>query len=111
MIDAYRKEVYFSRYRIKEGVLAREIEDSVASCEKAIEGLNEPCIFIGGGALVYQKTLSGKMGDLAHFVLPHQNTILASTVAFLAINRFKKGDVDDIRGLVPHYIRKSDAEL
>ena len=37
--------------------------------------------------------------------------IRASTVASLGLKRLENDDVDDVNALVPHYIRKSDAEL
>jgi len=52
-----------------------------------------------------------KMGKSAFFASSLQNTIRASTVAYLSMNRFKNDDTDDVGKFVPHYIRRSDAEL
>jgi tRNA threonylcarbamoyladenosine biosynthesis protein TsaB len=79
--------------------------------DKAVSDINESCLFVGNGARLYQETILNKMGNLAHFASPFQNTIRASTVALLSMNRFKSGDTDDIASFVPHYIRKSDAEI
>jgi len=40
-----------------------------------------------------------------------QNTIRASTVAYLSMVKFESDDTDDIGEFQPYYIRKSDAEL
>lgn len=111
LIDARKGEVYYSRYRFKDGNLKKETIEQVSSPEKAVFDINEPCIFLGSGALLYQQTIIDKMGALAHFATSFQNTIRASTVAHLSMERFEKNDTDDVSTFVPRYIRKSDAEL
>lgn len=111
LLDARKGEVYFSRYRFREGSLIKEIEEQVFPPEKAVSDLNEECIFVGNGALLYQEMILNKLGESAHFAMSFQNTIRASTVAHLSMHRFIKADTDDIGMFVPHYIRKSDAEL
>ncbi len=111
LLDAHRGEVYFSRYRFLEGRLKEELEEQVCAPENVMRDINEPCIFVGNGILLYQKMLSEMMGDSAFFAPIPQNTIKASTVAFLSLNKFQNKDTDDIDRFIPHYIRKSDAEL
>jgi len=111
LIDARRGEVYFSRYRFQNGRLKKEADEQVFPPEKAVFDLNEACLFIGDGALLYQKMILNKMGKSAFFASSFQNTIRASTVAYLSMNRFKNDDTDDVGKFVPHYIRRSDAEL
>jgi tRNA threonylcarbamoyladenosine biosynthesis protein TsaB len=111
LIDARRGEVYFSRYRFQNGHLKKEVDEQVFPPEKAVFDLNEACLFIGDGALLYQKMILNKMGKSAFFASSFQNTIRASTVAYLSMNRFKNEDTDDVGKFVPHYIRRSDAEL
>ncbi len=111
LLDARRGEVYYSRYSFQDGNLQKEIEEQVFSPEKAVVGIDEPCIFLGNGALLYRKTLLSKLGQLAEFAPSFQNTVRASTVAHLSMNRFKNADTDDIGTFVPYYIRKPDAVL
>jgi tRNA threonylcarbamoyladenosine biosynthesis protein TsaB len=111
LIDARRGEVYFARYRFQNGHLKKEVDEQVFSPEKAVFDLDEACLFIGDGALLYQKMILNKMGKFAFFTSSIQNIIRASTVAYLSMNRFKDGDTDDVGKFVPHYIRRSDAEL
>ena len=110
-IDASRGEVYFSRYKFRNGHLKKEADEQVSPPEKAVFDLNETCLFIGDGALLYQKTILNKMGKSAFFASSFQNTLRASTVAYLSMDRFKNDDTDDVGIFVPYYIRKSDAEL
>ncbi|MBE9530714.1 MAG: tRNA (adenosine(37)-N6)-threonylcarbamoyltransferase complex dimerization subunit type 1 TsaB [Proteobacteria bacterium] len=111
LIDARKGEVYSSRYRFRNGHLKKEADEHVFPPEKAVFDLNETCLFIGDGALIYQKMILNKMGKSAFFAPSFQNTIRASTVAYLSMNRFKNDDTDDVGMFVPHYIRRSDAEL
>ena len=111
LIDARKGEVYFSRYRLRNGQVKKEADEHVFPPEKALLDLNEACLFIGDGALNYQQTILNKMGTSAFFASSFQNTIRASTVAHLSMNKFKNNDTDDVDRLVPRYIRRSDAEL
>jgi tRNA threonylcarbamoyladenosine biosynthesis protein TsaB len=111
LLDARKGEVYFSRYRFVDGTLKKEGIEGVFAPPQIVDGIKEPCLFIGDGALLYQNEIICRLGQLAHFVPPGQNAIRASTVAYLAMDRFVKQETDDVIHFVPHYIRKSDAEL
>jgi len=79
--------------------------------EKAVHDLDEPCLFVGNGSLLYQHVILDKLGNWAYFAPSYQNTIRASTVAYMSLERFENKDFDDVEVLAPQYIRKSDAEL
>jgi len=111
LLDARRGEVYYSRYRFINGQLERQIKERVTHPDKAVADLNEACLFVGNGALLHQKMLLEKLGNFASFAPVNQNTIRASTVAYLSMAKFESDDTDDIEKFQPHYIRKSDAEL
>ena len=111
ILDARRGEVYFSRYRFLNGHLKKQTKERVAPPDKAVEDLNESCLFVGNGALLYKEIILEKMGKSASFAPMIQNTIRASTMAYLSMAKFEKNDTDDIEKILPYYIRKSDAEL
>lgn len=111
LIDARRDEVYSSRYRYKDGQLKKEGEEQDVSPEDALDEINEPCIFVGSGAVLYRKAIKDKLGEYAYFAQAYENTIRASTVARLSMDRFENDDTDDAETFVPNYIRKSDAQL
>lgn len=111
LLDASRGEVYFSRYRFVSGHLKREIPERVFPADKAVSDLDESCIFVGNGALLYKKMLLDKLGKRALFTEIPQNVIKASTLAYLGMKRFEGNDTDDIGIFIPNYIRKSDAEV
>ncbi len=111
LLDARRGEVYFSQFIFKGGILADKTEEQVLSPEKAVCEIKKPCLFVGDGAHVYKKIIKDTIGELAHFICPSINLISASSLAHLSIKRFMENDTDDVSEFVPHYIRKSDAEL
>ncbi|MBW1693680.1 MAG: tRNA (adenosine(37)-N6)-threonylcarbamoyltransferase complex dimerization subunit type 1 TsaB [Deltaproteobacteria bacterium] len=111
LIDARRGEVYFSTYRFQDGYLSRKMNESVMPPEEAADYFDEPCVFLGNGAFLYQKMLKQKMNKAAYFIPSYRSTIKASTVAYLSMYNFENGDTDDIGTLAPHYIRKPDAKL
>jgi len=111
IIDARKSEVYFSRYRCADGELKRESEAQVVSIEKALTGIEEPCLFVGDGAALYSQKIMEAMGRNALFVPAYQQILRASTIAFLSMGYFLRRETDDIKTFVPLYIRKSDAEL
>ncbi len=111
ILDARRGEVYFSRYRFLNGHLKKQTIERVAPPYQAVDDLNESCLFVGNGAVVYKEMILEKMGEFASFAPLIQNTIRASTMAYLSMAKFENNDTDDIEKILPYYIRKSDAEL
>ncbi|MCX5882102.1 MAG: tRNA (adenosine(37)-N6)-threonylcarbamoyltransferase complex dimerization subunit type 1 TsaB [Deltaproteobacteria bacterium] len=111
LIDGRRNEVYCARYRWVNGELVKEVAEQVLSPELAITGLNSPVLFAGNGAQLYQALIRDRMGDAARFAPNCQNTLRASTVAWISMKRFEIGDVDDIYRFKPMYIRRSDAKI
>lgn len=108
MIDARKGEVYSSHYRFINGIIKKETQEENLIPAMAIEDINEPCLFIGDGALVYRNIIEDKFDGLVHFMPDEFNIIKASTVAFLGIKKFQNNDIEDAGLIVPHYIRKSD---
>lgn len=111
ILDARKGEVYFSRYRCINGHLIKQTKERVAPPDKAVDDLNESCLFVGNGALLYKEMILEKMSGFAFFAPMIQNTIRASTIAYLSMAKFENNDTDEIENILPYYIRKSDAEL
>ncbi|MEE9535918.1 MAG: tRNA (adenosine(37)-N6)-threonylcarbamoyltransferase complex dimerization subunit type 1 TsaB [Desulfobacterales bacterium] len=111
LLDARKGEVYSATYRFENDTLTQKSLENVTAPEAAVEGLKEPCVFIGSGAQLYRRNITNVLGNLANFAPEDQNIIRASSVGFLSMEKFKTHDTSEAAGLVPHYIRKSDAEL
>jgi tRNA threonylcarbamoyladenosine biosynthesis protein TsaB len=111
LIDARRGEIYIACFRYQDGQLKQLGPERVGPPGHVLKGLNEPCIFVGNGATLYQDDIRDTMGQFAQFAPDTQSIIRGATVAFLGLKRFRKADVDDAAGLTPLYIRQSDAEM
>ena len=111
LLDARKHEVYYCRYHFQDGELKKEGTEQVIVPTEAINDIREPCLFVGNGATLYKEEILEKLGELALFAGWNQNSIQASSVAGLSLKRFIHHQTDDVALLVPHYIRKSDAEL
>jgi len=112
MLDARRNEVYFAKYRCDQGgEMKKETEDNVGPPEKVISAIQEPCLFIGDGSMVYHDLIADKMGDLASFAPLFTNTVRASAVGHLGSIKIKNNDTYNAKTLEPVYLRKSDAEI
>jgi tRNA threonylcarbamoyladenosine biosynthesis protein TsaB len=111
LLDARRNQVYACRYRFHDNKLKREIPEKVLSPAEAVSGIREPSIFVGNAAQMYHEKISAELGELANFAGQGQHTIRASTIAWLGLTEFYRKQTRDVALLVPHYIRKSDAEV
>lgn len=111
IIDARKGEVYAAFYQVTPEGLNPENDEVALPPHELLMDISEPCVFVGSGAMIYRDVITEKLGDHACFAQPAQHIIRASTVALLALKRFENGEVGEIAEWVPHYIRKSDAEL
>ena len=111
LLDARKGEVYAATYGFNEGRLIQKTDARAMIPEAVVEDIKSTCVFIGTGARLYRQRIVTAAGSLAHFVPEGQDTLKASSVALVSLARFEANDTDGIDGLVPRYIRKSDAEL
>lgn len=108
MLDARRQEVYAAFYRYTDLRLEFVSPPVAVRPTKALDGIHEPCIFAGDGALAYRDQIMGNLGPLAIFA--NQHMVRASAVGHLAIARFRANQTNDPGDLEPLYLRSSDAE-
>ncbi len=112
LLDARKKEVYSCRYRFKNNELIKDGCEKVASPVEAVRGIREPSIFVGNAAQLYREKISAELGELAHFAAWGQHTIRASSdCLFKHVRIYQTKNRSMSRLLVPHYIRKPDAEV
>lgn len=115
-LDARKKEVYVALFRKKAGILERLTEDLVLAPERIIQrlqssGTQERCLFIGDGIRVYGDLIRASLGDRGILTSGEFYPSIASVVARLAEERFRKKEFDPLGPLVPLYLRPSEAEL
>lgn len=110
MMDARNNEVYCAGYRFSEGAFLRVADEAAMSPESAADGITEDCLLIGDGAYRYKPLFEVRVGSRAEFASPDDGIPRALTVARLGMPKFEAGQTEDVRSVVPVYLRKSYAE-
>jgi tRNA A37 threonylcarbamoyladenosine modification protein TsaB len=112
-LDAGKGQIYVAPFAPAEGrVVVRRGEDWVLAPEAvAAEGSplvagDAPIVFGGSGAVRYRAVLEAALGARGRFVDVAGPS--ADAVAAHAIERFKRGDVEDLSKAVPAYGRAPD---
>jgi tRNA threonylcarbamoyladenosine biosynthesis protein TsaB len=114
MLDARRKEVYAGVFDTSEGTsIKRLIPEAPIKPAALAEKLREldPVVLMGQGALLYRAVFEETLGDRGIFAPPHLMAPSPSALAHAGMARALRDEFDDPAALVPHYIRKSEAEL
>jgi len=113
VLDARKEEIYFALYRGGEH-LKRFSNFQCASIKELLKKLEEVqgnILFLGEGALKYQKVLKQNIGFRSTFISPLVFVLKASNVAYIGMRAIKDGRVENISSLSPLYLRKSEAEI
>ena len=111
MIDARRKEVYWSLYRRSESGLELAQPEQAGSVSEATGHIDAPCLFIGSGAALYAPKLKEQWEESAFLKGAELNAPRPGVIAHLAAVRMEQGLLEDIRQFKPVYLRKADAQL
>ncbi|HZK22122.1 MAG TPA: tRNA (adenosine(37)-N6)-threonylcarbamoyltransferase complex dimerization subunit type 1 TsaB [Oscillospiraceae bacterium] len=112
VMDARREQVYEAIFDCSENKLLRLTDDSANSINdlyEKIKDIKKPLYFIGDGADICFSALNSKMPNirLAPEQIKYQR---ADSVAFLALEKYKKGEFITAEELNPFYLRDSQAE-
>ena len=111
VLDARKREVYAACFaRDADGHITRLTDDRVLSPQELAHHITTPCLFVGDGVERYGDIIREHCGPHTEVLPLAAVPPRGSIVARLAWLRFKHGDHDDVSHLVPHYIRRSDAE-
>ena len=111
VLDARKREVYSACFeRDNAGSVRRLTEDAVLSPHNLFDQASSPCLFIGDGVDRYRDIIQEHCGTRVQLATLAESPPRGSVVARLAWERFRSGEQDDVSQLVPHYIRRSDAE-
>ena len=113
LMDARKREVYAAIYVRRGESLAPVSDERVCSIAAAIETLRaiempNPVI-IGDGARAYEGLLAEAFGA-ARVSSGEELGTVAAQVAALSWRRFVDGQGDELAGLVPRYLRSSEAQ-
>ena len=55
--------------------------------------------------------IANTLGSLAHFAPAYMNAVRASVVGYIGMKQILEGRTTGVEQLVPHYIRKPDAQI
>jgi tRNA threonylcarbamoyladenosine biosynthesis protein TsaB len=110
MMDARNNEVYCARFRLADGALLTVNNEAAMTPAASVADIDEPCMLMGDGALRYRTLIEEHVGKYARFASPAHGIPRAYSVAQLSLSRFQTGQTDDVRNIVPVYLRKSYAE-
>ena len=108
VLDAKRDEVYSAVYKYSGSALTAIREEKAEPVEELLKDINEPTVFVGDGSVIYKEELSGNVNSL--LVSDSFNIVRSSNCALLGSIKIRSGNADDVMGLVPNYLRKTDVE-
>lgn len=112
MLDARKKEVYFSLYRSDPEGRMRRLQPCRAVQPAIIADLiRERTIFCGDGWLLYGKLLLERLGNLAVEAPASFHILRASVLAELAQKNLESGHDSDPMTIIPFYVRLPEAEI
>ena len=112
MLDARRNQVYASLYRMGPGDLPEAtIPERLVDVGHFLRDMDqEEVIFLGDGAIRYEKLISEILKERAVLCGRSQQKLLASAVGLIGLHRYRNGAVLDTQNFTPSYLRLSEPE-
>ena len=112
ILDARNNNVYaaFYKYDGTLKMIGNYQTNSINELVDEVKKLQDKILFIGNGAISYQKILQNELNENAIFVPKHLNEQSAVSVARIAIDKYNRNELDSAYELHPLYLRKSQAE-
>lgn len=111
MLDARKDEVYTGLYRWNGDNLEKIIHETAIRADEFLRLISGRTIFMGDGARLYKRLIANTLKDDAFFAPPNMMNPSASTIAEIAIEKFRRGETADLLTITPLYIRRSEAEI
>jgi tRNA threonylcarbamoyladenosine biosynthesis protein TsaB len=112
VLDARKGEVYTAYYKRENGTVLKKLTaDRVLDPKILLDEIEEEIVFLGDGVEVYGDLMSSTLKKKAIFAPLHLKYPKASSIAQLALNKFKNNELMDCDGTSPIYVRKPEAEV
>ena len=111
LIDAKNENVYCGFFKKENGIYNKIddlIFDNINNIIELAKNKNKKIIFIGNGSIVYKDVIESKMKKAEIILDKEKNKLNARNIALAAY--YKSNEAVDSNGLVPMYLRKSNAE-
>jgi tRNA threonylcarbamoyladenosine biosynthesis protein TsaB len=113
ILDAQREQIYTGLYKWEGNQMFSIVEDHAIAVEDWIEELRkraETIHLIGDGIPKFASTFKERLGEKVSIAPITARMPRASSIANLALQKVIGGEANDYKSVVPHYIRKSQAE-
>lgn len=111
MMDARKSQVYSAIYRFDGSHLLPVMTESALSLDDLTRSVSGPTVFTGEASVLYRAELRALLGERALFAPAACCFPSAATVAQLGLALIKSGLTAEPDALVPHYIRRPEAEV
>ena len=111
LLDARKGEVYAALYQWTGEDFSSLLIPCVLPPERWLERLSNDVLFIGDGAQSYRGLIEERLGESAHFAPWPAHACRASNGLGPALQMLRRGEHIPLEGLIPTYIRPSEAEL
>jgi tRNA threonylcarbamoyladenosine biosynthesis protein TsaB len=111
VLDARKGEVYCALFRWVHGELTQAMDDAALAPEALAGRITEPTLFVGDGVSLHGPFFRRTLGPLALLSPPSLTGARPAAVAALGRERLLRGEREDPAGIVPRYLRPSEAEL
>lgn len=110
LIDAKNNNTYCGIFDRNFNLLQDYLAEDIDTVLKHAYKYKINTLFIGDGALAYEKQITKKFGAEAYFAPTEKNKESAASIGTAAYIKFTQGITDDADTLSPLYLRKSQAE-
>jgi len=115
LIDARRGELFVAAWKVEAGgSMKMRADEFVAGPKEVVRRLKSikgELLLVGDGAAAYEKELKKGLGRRAHRAQGGMAMAQAANLAIIAAKKLARGRGDDLSGLTPNYVRRSDAEI
>jgi len=113
ILNARRNQVYTALYKMDGGELNRISDYMAVEPIELIKQLqsHKQVILLGDGVEEFNSIFAENLGDRLVVLSSANRLPRACHIAYLGWKRLLKGEVDDVVGLAPLYVRNADAEI
>ena len=110
MLDARRGEIYAAAYA---GASRREVvlPEGVYTPEALCTRIRPPCVLVGEGAVLCGEAIVAALGEGVTVLRPPEGNARARHVGALGVEQLARGSWVSAEQLVPHYLRRAEAEV
>lgn len=114
ILNARKSEVYTALYKKTNNELEELLPKKALAPAELVETLktfSEKIVFSGDAVPVFGDFLLKNLGQKSSLAPPFLSVPRAANLGWLALKKYKKGEIEDLAAAKPFYIRSSEAEV